>query len=159
MFSFFIYLKSSVLWICAPSFPFQNGIWTPFSLFHWCFLKHLFSLFIYMKYSVLWICASYQIVISNQLFSNWSFFWLKMINDCESKDKWTGDNLKGNPSESRYIIVTWNDWFFDVFLNPLFRLFLMPKNLLCEIVEYRFVCFIESKRVVGNSAQRVRKYC
>ena len=38
-----------------------------------------------------------------------------MINDCESKDKWTGDNLNGNPSESRYINVAWNDWFFDVF--------------------------------------------
>ena len=38
-----------------------------------------------------------------------------MINDGSSKYELARDNLKGNPSESEYISVTWNDWFVDIF--------------------------------------------
>ena len=38
-----------------------------------------------------------------------------MINDRSSKYELARDNPKGNPSESEYINVAWNEWFVDVF--------------------------------------------
>ena len=38
-----------------------------------------------------------------------------MRNDCSNKYEQAADNSKGNPSESEYVTVAWNDWFVDVF--------------------------------------------
>ena len=38
-----------------------------------------------------------------------------MINDRSNKYELAADNSKGNPSESEYVNVAWNDWFVDVY--------------------------------------------
>ena len=40
-----------------------------------------------------------------------------MVNNRSSKYELAGDNPKGNPSESEYVSVSWNDWFVDVFCD------------------------------------------